>query len=192
MIANIQGLGPGMVHIGATSVREVWRAQPSTVRLRTIQPSCAKASAELALHTGAIRRACGYGTTADGSRRSCPRGPRDGQSHPHPARASRLTARARHPDPQRGWAMAPIVGGQWKEIRTLAVGPVQLPVATSEGPVIQTIQRSYFSRMTDSTAALTALSCCERGGATRSELPGSYCPRAQRRRGAGERRSSGW
>lgn len=48
-------------------------------------------------------------------------------------------------------AMIPLVHGQWTEARTLAVGEVQPPEATADGPVVHTTNLSYFSRRTDST-----------------------------------------
>ena len=48
-------------------------------------------------------------------------------------------------------AMIPLVHGQWTEVRTLAVGEVQPPHATADGPVVYTTNLSYFSRRTDST-----------------------------------------
>jgi len=47
-------------------------------------------------------------------------------------------------------AMIPLVHGQWTEVRTLAVGEVQPPVARPTGPVVHTTNVSYFSRRTDS------------------------------------------
>jgi len=48
-------------------------------------------------------------------------------------------------------AMIPLVHGQWTEVRTLAVGEVQPPIASPAGPVVHTTSLSYFSRRTDST-----------------------------------------
>ena len=48
-------------------------------------------------------------------------------------------------------AMIPLVHGQWTEVRTLAVGEVQPPVASPTGPVVHTTKVSYFSRRTDSS-----------------------------------------
>jgi hypothetical protein len=48
-------------------------------------------------------------------------------------------------------AMIPLVHGQWTEVRTLAVGEVQPPHITADGPVVHTTNLSYFSRRTDST-----------------------------------------
>lgn len=47
-------------------------------------------------------------------------------------------------------AMVPLLHGQWSEVRTLAVGEVQPPVASPAGPVVHTTSLSYFSRRTDS------------------------------------------
>ena len=43
-------------------------------------------------------------------------------------------------------AMAPLVGGEWSEVKTLALGEV---IATDDGP--RTTALSYFSRLTDTT-----------------------------------------
>lgn len=48
-------------------------------------------------------------------------------------------------------AMIPLVHGQWTEVRTLAVGEVQPPHGSADGPVVHTTHLSYFSRRTDST-----------------------------------------
>lgn len=48
-------------------------------------------------------------------------------------------------------AMIPLVHGQWTEVRTLAVGEVQPPIASPAGPVVHTTNLSYFSRRSDST-----------------------------------------
>lgn len=48
-------------------------------------------------------------------------------------------------------AMVPLLGGQWSEVRTLAVGEVQPAEQTANGPVVHTTKLSYFSRRTDST-----------------------------------------
>lgn len=48
-------------------------------------------------------------------------------------------------------AMVPLLHGQWTEVRTLAVGEVQPPIASPDGPVVHTTSLSYFSRRTDST-----------------------------------------
>lgn len=46
-------------------------------------------------------------------------------------------------------AMVPLVGGEWAEVRTLAIGEVQVE-ETEEGPTeISTHALSYFSRLTD-------------------------------------------
>lgn len=62
-------------------------------------------------------------------------------------------------------AMIPLVHGQWTEVRTLAVGEVQPPVASATGPVVHTTKVSYFSRRTDSTtfADLATLELHRRG-----------------------------
>jgi hypothetical protein len=46
-------------------------------------------------------------------------------------------------------AMVPLVGGEWAEVKTLAVGEVAPPVQVKGETVIQTHAMSYFSRLTD-------------------------------------------
>jgi hypothetical protein len=119
------------------------------VRLSTLIPSFAKAARELAWFTGA---------------------------HVHPDTARQRTEAAgavlvaaqtaeaahilrMHPAPpctpdtlvfSVDGAMIPLVHGQWTEVRTLAVGEVQPPVASPAGPVVHTTKVSYFSRRTES------------------------------------------
>ena len=47
-------------------------------------------------------------------------------------------------------AMVPLVGGEWAEVKTLAVGEVEPPVQHKGETVIQTRDMSYFSRLTNS------------------------------------------
>jgi hypothetical protein len=47
-------------------------------------------------------------------------------------------------------AMVPLVGGEWAEVKTLALGEVQEPVVSRRGePEVHTTALSYFSRLTD-------------------------------------------
>lgn len=46
-------------------------------------------------------------------------------------------------------AMVPIVGGEWMEVKTMAIGDVLPPKMVKGEQVIQTTNHSYFSRMTD-------------------------------------------
>jgi len=126
------------------------RLHETLVRLGTTQPSFAKASAELAWHTGTT-------VHADTARRRTEAAGALLVAH-ETAEATRIL-RA-HPAAPAGpdtllfsvdGAMVPVVGGQWKEVRTLAVGAVQPPVMGPDGPVMQTTNLSYFSRLTDST-----------------------------------------
>lgn len=125
------------------------RLQEALVRLSTHIPSFAQASRELAWFTGAQihpdtarRRTEAAGAvlvaheTAEAERIL--------REHP----ASPVT-----PDTlvlSVDGAMVPLVHGQWTEVRTLAVGEVQPPKPTRDGPVVQTTNLSYFSRRTDS------------------------------------------
>jgi hypothetical protein len=76
--------------------------------------------------------------------------------------------------------MVPLVGGQWKDVRTLAVGEVQPPRASADGPVIQTTQLSYCSRLTDSTTvADLALGELHRRGIARAGRVGAVVDGAE-------------
>jgi hypothetical protein len=46
-------------------------------------------------------------------------------------------------------AMVPLVGGEWAEVKTLAIGEVQPPQKVKGEWVIRTAKHSYFSRLTD-------------------------------------------
>ena len=125
------------------------RLQEALVRLSTQQPSFATAARELTFFTGATvhpdtarRRTESAGAVLVAS---------------ETAQAAHILRE--HPTPPPGpatmvfsvdGAMVPIVGGEWKEVRTLAVGAVQPPRDTPDGPLIQTTDLSYFSRLTDS------------------------------------------
>lgn len=71
-------------------------------------------------------------------------------------------------------AMVPLVGGQWAEVKTLALGAIGAPVweARTGEAVVQTTDLSYFSRLTDADA-FTRLALVEthrRGTATAGEV----------------------
>lgn len=126
------------------------RLAETLVRLSTTQPSFAKACTELAWLTGTS-------VHADTARRRSEAAGASLVAH-ETAEAARILHE--HPDPPLGpdtlifsvdGAMVPIVGGQFKEVRTLAVGAVQPPVAGPDGPLIHTTDLSYFSRLTAST-----------------------------------------
>lgn len=125
------------------------RLQEALVRLSTQQPSFAKAAQELTFFTGAT-------VHADTARRRSEAAGAVLLTY-ETAEAARILQE--HPTPPLGperlvfsvdGAMVPIVGGQWKEVRTLAVGAVQPPRDTADGPVVQTCDLSYFSRLSDS------------------------------------------
>jgi hypothetical protein len=44
----------------------------------------------------------------------------------------------------------PVVGGEWKEVKTLALGVVQEPVQERGEQVVHTSELSYFSRLSES------------------------------------------
>lgn len=46
-------------------------------------------------------------------------------------------------------AMVPLCGGEWAEVRTVAIGEVESAVPTAEVPEVHVRQLSYFSRLTD-------------------------------------------
>lgn len=126
------------------------RLQEALARLSVQQPSFAKAAAELAFFTGAT-------VHADTARRRTEAAGAVLLAH-ETAEAARILRE--HPTPPLGpdtlvfgvdGAMVPIVGGQWMEVRTLAVGEVQPPRSTPDGMLIQTTNLSYFSRLTDSS-----------------------------------------
>jgi hypothetical protein len=48
-------------------------------------------------------------------------------------------------------AMVPLVGGEWAEVKTLALGEVEAPTQRHGETVIRTRGISYFSRLTDAT-----------------------------------------
>jgi hypothetical protein len=149
------------------------RLHETLVRLSTTQPSFAKASAELAWHTGTT-------VHADTARRQTEAAGAVLVAH-DTAEAARILRE--QPDPPPGpdtlifsvdGAMVPLVGGQWKEVRTLAVGVVQPPIAGRDGPVIHTTDLSYFSRLTDSTTfAARALPELQRRGIERARRVGA-------------------
>lgn len=120
------------------------------VRLSTHIPSFAKAARELAFFTGVALH-------ADTARRRSEQAGALLVAH-ETAEAARVLRE--HPAPPCApdtlvmsvdGAMVPLLKGQWTEVRTLAVGEVQPPQLTPEGPVVQTSKLSYFSRRTDST-----------------------------------------
>ena len=124
------------------------RLHEGLVRLGTWIPSFAKAAAELAWFTGAqvhpdtarrLTEAAGAAAVAGAEA-----APAQTPGAPPPEGPAGLVVSV-------DGAMVPLVHGQWGEARTLAVGAVQPPVATPDGPVIRTADLSYFSRLTDST-----------------------------------------
>ena len=124
--------------------------QEALVRLSTHIPSFAKAARELAFFTGVeVHR--------DSARRHTERAGALLVAH-ETAEAARVLRE--HPAPSCApdtlvmrvdGAMVPLVGGQWTEVRTLAVGEVEPAKQTAEGLVVRTSKLSYFSRRTDST-----------------------------------------
>lgn len=124
--------------------------QEALVRLSTHIPSFAKAARELAFFTGVE-------VHPDTARRQTERAGTLLVAH-ETAEAARVLRE--HPVPPCApdtlvmsvdGAMVPLVHGQWTEVRTLAVGEVQPPQLTPDGPLVQTSKLSYFSRRTDST-----------------------------------------
>ena len=77
-------------------------------------------------------------------------------------------------------AMIPLVGGQWAEVRTLAVGSVAPPVERDGERVIVTQDLSYFSRLTDSsTFGQLALGELHRRGIERAGRVGAVVDGAE-------------
>jgi hypothetical protein len=125
------------------------RLQEALVRLSTHIPSFAKAARELTWFTGAAVHpdTARQRTEAAGAVLVVY----------ETAQAARIVRE--HPAPpctpdtlvlSVDGAMIPLVHGQWTEVRTLAVGEVQPPIASPAGPVVHTTRLSYFSRRTDS------------------------------------------
>ena len=126
------------------------RLQEALVRLSTHIPSFAKAARELAWFTGATVHAdtARQRTETAGSLLVAYETAEAARIlHEHPAPPCTPDSLIVSVD----GAMIPLVHGQWTEVRTLAVGEVQPPQATADGPVVQTTTLSYFSRRTDST-----------------------------------------
>jgi hypothetical protein len=147
------------------------RLQEALVRLSIQQPSFAKAAAELAFFTGAT-------VHADTARRRTEAAGALLLAH-ETAEAAHILRE--HPTAPAGpdtivfsvdGAMVPIVGGQWKEVRTLAVGELQPGRTSSDGLLRETSNLSYFSRLTDSTtfAELAVLELHRRGIETAQRL----------------------
>jgi hypothetical protein len=125
------------------------RLQEALVRLSTHIPSFAKAARELTWFTGAA-------VHADTARQRTETAGSVLVAY-ETAEAARILRE--HPAPpctpdtlifSVDGAMIPLVHGQWTEVRTLAVGEVQPPQASADGPVVHTTNLSYFSRRTDS------------------------------------------
>jgi hypothetical protein len=125
------------------------RLQEALVRLSTHIPSFAKAARELMWFTGAA-------VHADTARQRT-QGAGAVLVAYQTAQAAHILRE--HPTPpctpdtlvfSVDGAMVPLVQGQWTEVRTLAVGAVQLPIASPDGPVVPTTNLAYFSRRTDS------------------------------------------
>jgi hypothetical protein len=125
------------------------RLQEALVRLSTHIPSFAKAARELTWFTGAT-------VHADTARQRTETAGRMLVAY-ETAEAARILHE--HPAPpctpdslilSVDGAMIPLVHGQWTEVRTLAVGEVQPPIASPAGPLVHTTSLSYFSRRTDS------------------------------------------
>ncbi len=120
------------------------RLHEALVRLSIQQPSFAKAAAELAFFTGAT-------VHADTGRRRTEAAGAVLLAH-ETAEAARILRE--HPTAPAGpdtlvfsvdGAMVPIVGGQWREVRTLAVGELLPPRTTRDGVLRETSNLSYFS-----------------------------------------------
>lgn len=158
------GFSPLDEELGRLPGKLTPRLHETLVRLSVTHPSFAKASAALAWHTGTT-------VHADTARRQTEAAGAVLVAH-ETAEAARILQT--YPDSPPGpdtlvasvdGAMVPLVGGQWKDVRTLAVGAVQPPRARPAGPIIQTTDLSYFSRLTDSTtfADLALLELHRRG-----------------------------
>lgn len=141
--------------------------------MRTTQPSFAKASAELAWHTGTTIH-------ADTARRQAAAAGAVRVAHETAAATPILrTHPASPPGPATlifsvDGAMVSLVGGPGKAVRTRAVGAVQPPMTGPDGPVIPTTDLSSFSRLPDSTTfAERALAELQRRGLERAGRVGA-------------------
>ncbi len=77
-------------------------------------------------------------------------------------------------------AFVPVVGGEWVEVKTLAIGTVQAPREVKGERVIQTKALSYFSRMADATTfQRLALVETERRGVSVSAAVGAVTDGAE-------------
>lgn len=120
------------------------------VRLATHIPSFAKAARELAFFTGVEvhRDTARRHTECAGSllvAHETAEAARILREHPAPPCAPDTLVLSVD------GAMVPLVGGQWTEVRTLAVGEVEPAEQTADGSVVRTSTLSYFSRRSDST-----------------------------------------
>lgn len=71
-------------------------------------------------------------------------------------------------------AFVPLVGGEWAEVKTLALGSVEAPRQVKGETVIETKELSYFSRMTDATTfQRLALVETQRRGVNRAAAVGA-------------------
>lgn len=68
-------------------------------------------------------------------------------------------------------AMVPLIHGEWAEVKTVAIGAVQLPVLEKGERVVHTTELSYFSRLADAET-FTHLATVEtqRRGTERAEI----------------------
>jgi hypothetical protein len=155
------------------------RLQEALVRLSVQQPSFAKAAAEFTFFTGAtVHRDTGRRrTVAAGAvlvAHETAEAARILREHPTPAAA---------PDTllfSVDGAMVPLVGGEWREVRTLAVGEVQPARASQEGLCIETTNLSYFSRLSDSSSfAEQAVLELQRRGIERARRVGAVVDGAE-------------
>ena len=115
--------------------------------------------------------------------------------------ASGLTPTAGDPDPRPRWVGADgvfvrLVGGAWREVRTVSLGLVNPAQLVPGEPRVTTSELSYFSRLTEGAEAFIALATVEfqRRGVAQARLVGAgsdgadwcqrlfdrHCPAAQR------------
>lgn len=145
------GFFPLDEELGLLSGQLTPRLQEGLVRLSTHIPSFAKAAKEFAFftqvevhRTTACRLTEAAGTSAVAIQTQ--QAEHILQTHPLPACGpERLVLSV-------DGAMVPLVGGQWAEARTLALGEPVLRKNTEGQEVVQTSALSYFSRLTDSAS----------------------------------------
>lgn len=145
------GFSPLDEELGLLSGELTPRLQEGLVRLSSHIPSFAKAAAEFAFftqvevhRTTASRISEAAGATAVALETAQAERILQSQAHP-PCGPERLVLSV-------DGAMVPLVGGQWAEARTLAIGEPSVRSGVEGQEQVHTTRLSYFSRLTDSAS----------------------------------------